>query len=173
MHKNLSHLHPNNFGHYLEAGLEQTPNRRLRELAEHGHPKIRARVAENSKAPVILLDQLADDPSVEVRIAVAQNSAITPHIRLKLLADEDPNVRYAIAEDATVPLEILFRLSEDEHPYVSHRAHKTLEKLEEASKQAGKKETSKERLLRWRENASHKDAQGREGDKGPGFFGLG
>ena len=85
-------MHPNNFGHYLEAGLEQTPNRRLRELAEHGHPKIRARVGENSKAPGILLSQLAEDSAVEVRIAVAQNSAITSAIRLKLLSDPDPNV---------------------------------------------------------------------------------
>jgi hypothetical protein len=173
MHKNLSHLHPNNFGQYLEAGLDQTPNRRLRELAEHGHPKIRARVAENSKTPDILLARLAEDAAVEVRIAVAQNAAITAPIRLKLLEDEDPNVRYAIAEDATVPLEILYRLSEDEHPYVSHRANKTLDKLTAAGKQAGKKETTKERLLRWRENATHKDDLGREGGKGTGFFGLG
>jgi len=173
MHKNLSHLHPNNFGHYLEAGIEQTPNRRLRELAEHGHPKIRARTAENSKTPAILLAHLAEDPCVEVRIAVAQNPAVTAAIRLKLLEDEDPNVRYAIAEDATVPLEMLYILSEDEHPYVSHRANKTLDKLAAAGSQAGKKETPKEKLLRWRENISHKDGLGREGDKGTGFFGLG
>jgi hypothetical protein len=173
MHKNLSYMHPNNFGQYLEAGLEQTPNRRLRELAEHGHPKIRARVAENVKAPAILLSQLAEDAAVEVRIAVAQNVAITAAIRLKLLADADPNVRYAIADDANVPLEILYRLSEDEHPYVSHRANKTLEKLTAAGKLAGKKETTKERLLRWRENASHKNSFGRSGDNGAGFFGLG
>jgi hypothetical protein len=172
MHKNLSHLHPNNFGHYLEAGLEQTPNRRLRELAEHGHPKIRARVAENTKAPVMLLGQLADDTAVEVRIAVAQNSAITAAIRLRLLADPDPNVRYAIAEDATVPREILIQLSEDEHPYVSHRANKTLEKLAEAGRQAGKKESTRERLLGWRNKAS-RDSFGRGGDKGAGLFGMG
>ena len=105
-----------------------------------------------------------------MRIAVAQNSAISPAIRLKLLADDDPNVRYALAEDASVPFEILILLSEDEHPYVSHRAHKTLEKLAESGKQAGKKETSRERLLRWRENASSSD---RERGGGSGFFATG
>ncbi|MBS1993815.1 MAG: HEAT repeat domain-containing protein [Cyanobacteria bacterium SZAS LIN-3] len=149
MHKNLSHLHPNNFRNYLEAGLEQTPNRKLRELAEHGHPKIRARVAENAKTPAILLSRLAQDPSAEVRIAVAQNQAITPAIRLKLTADEDPNVRYAIAEDATVPVEILQILMDDEHPYVSHRAHKTFEKVAGMNKKA-KKLSSRERLMSWR-----------------------
>jgi len=170
MHKNLSHLHPNNFMHYLEAGLDQTPNRRLRELADHGHPKIRARVAENAQAPSILLAKLAEDNAVEVRIAVAQNSTITPAIRLKLMADDDPNVRYALAEDASVPMEILEKLCDDDHPYVSHRASKTLEKLMAANKQFGKKETSKERLLRWRENASNNSRLGREGG---GFFAVG
>jgi hypothetical protein len=165
-------MHPNNFGHYLEAGLEQTPNRRLRELAAHGHPKIRARVGENVKTPGILLSQLAEDPAVEVRIAVAQNSAITGPIRLKLLSDPDPNVRYAIAEDATVPLEILQAMAEDEHPYVSHRANKTLEKLAEANRKNDKKESTRERLLRWRDKAT-KDAFRKSGDKGAGFFGMG
>jgi len=170
MHKNLSHLHPNNFIHYLEAGSEQTSNRRLRELAEHGHAKIRARVAENPKAPAILLATLAEDPVAEVRISVAQNQAISPAIRLKLTADEDPNVRYAIAEDATVPQEILYILMEDDHPYVSHRAHRTLEKL--LVNRKGQKESSKERLLRWRANAaSDKKAFG--GGGAAGFFASG
>jgi len=157
--------------HYLEAGSEQTSNRRLRELAEHGHAKIRARVAENPKAPAILLATLADDPASEVRIAVAQNQELSPAIRLKLIADEDPNVRYAIAEDATVPQEILYILMEDDHPYVSHRAHKTLEKLLGANRK-GQKESSKERLLRWRANAaSDKKAFG--GGGATGFFASG
>ena len=171
MHKNLSHIHPNNFYHYLEAGLEQTPNRRLRELADHGHPKVRARVAENIKTPVILLDRLSDDLAVEVRIAVAQNSSISAAVRQHLLEDDDPNVRYAIAEDATVPIEILYQLAEDEHPYVSHRASKTLEKILNAGKNANKRETPKERLLRWRKNGSN--PFGRDQDQASGFFAAG
>jgi hypothetical protein len=151
MHKNLSHVHPQNFQHYLEAGMEHTSNRRLRELAEHGHPKIRARVAENAKSSAMLLDKLSDDPNSDVRIAVAQNAASTPSIRMRLIEDEDPNVRYAIADDANVPLDILYMLLEDEHPYVSHRAHKTIEKIKAAQRALkGKKDSPKERLLKWR-----------------------
>jgi hypothetical protein len=171
MHKNLSHIHPKNFPHYLEAGLEQTPNRKLRELSEHGHAKVRARVAENVKTPTLLLAKLAEDPSAEVRIAVAQNSSITPAIRLKLMADDDANVRYAIAEDVTVPIEILSQLIEDEHPYVSHRAHKTLEKVLAAGQQTRKKESPKERLMRWRKNAN--TILGRDGESASGFFAAG
>ena len=171
MHKNLSHIHPKNFPHYLEAGLEQTPNRKLRELADHGHSKVRARVAENAKTPVLLLAKLAEDPAVEVRIAVAQNPAITAAIRLRLITDDDANVRYAIAEDVTVPIEILSLLTADDHPYVSHRAHRTLEKVLAAGQQSRKKESPKERLLRWRKNAN--TILGRDGESASGFFAAG
>ena len=155
MHKNLSHIHPQNFHYYLEAGLDQTTNRRLRELADHGHPKIRARVAENIKSPTMLLDHLSDDPCAEVRIAVAQNATLTPSIRMRLIDDEDPNVRYAIAEDANVPIDVLYLLLEDEHPYVSHRALITIDKIVAAQrKTTGNNDSPKERLLKWRLNAN-------------------
>lgn len=111
---------------YVRAGSENSPQL-LAELARSEVDRIRLRVAENSHAPLEVLEVLAADKNPDVRIAVGTNPSTPTHIKYSFAFDEDPNVRLGLAEDMNTPLELLDKLIEDANPYVSCRAEETKE----------------------------------------------
>jgi hypothetical protein len=137
---------------FLEACHPATSPQRLRELALHPSPAIRARVAENIHTPADILEVLSHDASAEVRTSVTLNRS-TPLVVFWILAtDHCPDVRFAIAENPHTVVEILIWLSADDNPYVALRAEKTVESVRfGGSKHQGGQEmslTNVERTLR-------------------------
>lgn len=112
---------------YVRAGCESCSPQSLAELAQSEVDRIRVRVAENSRAPLEVLELLSSDKSPDVRIAVGTNPSTPAHIRYSFAFDEDPNVRFGLAEDMNTPMELLEKLVEDSNPYVSCRAKETKE----------------------------------------------
>ncbi|HEY9788127.1 MAG TPA: hypothetical protein V6D17_22250 [Candidatus Obscuribacterales bacterium] len=91
------------------------------------------KIAENMSTPPRVLEQLALSTDPDVRIALADNAS-TPYDVVRMLTkDENADVRYALAENHNLPRHILQLLIADENPFVSHRAQKTLNRLEGGS----------------------------------------
>ncbi len=116
-----------NVGNYVRAGSQNCSPQLLAELARSEVDRIRLRVAENSYAPLEVLELLATDKNPDVRIAVGTNPSTPMHIKFSFAFDEDPNVRFGLAEDMNTPMELLDKLIEDSNPYVSCRAQETKE----------------------------------------------
>lgn len=110
---------------YIKAGSESSSPKLLSELAHSEVDRIRERVAENTFAPLEVLELLAEDKNPEVRRAAGTNTSTPMHVRYSLAFDEDPNVRFGLAEDMNTPLELLNKLTEDSNPYISCRAEET------------------------------------------------
>lgn len=111
---------------YIQAGKRSCSTKRLIELAGSQYEKVRARVAENPKTPVDVLELLAIDPGADVRIAVGTNPKTPLEVVHKLAVDQDPTVRLGLAEDHDLPIEVLEILTEDSNPHISCRARKSL-----------------------------------------------
>ncbi len=112
---------------YVRAGSESCSPQVLAELAQSEVDRIRLRVAENSNAPLAVLELLASDKNPDVRIAVGTNPSTPTHIKQSFAFDEDPNVRFGLADDLNTPMELLDQLIDDSNPYVSCRAQETKE----------------------------------------------
>jgi hypothetical protein len=119
---------------YVKAGQETTNPQELRLLAESSLDRVRLRVAENPNSPRDVLAHLAKDPVSEIRAAVAVNPACPKKLRTNIAKDEDASVRWVIAEDPHTDPELLRELADDTNPYVSVRAKKTLDALENRNK---------------------------------------
>ncbi len=132
MNDRFDFRHPQVIGHYLEAGSSVITAERLRQLAEHEHPQVRARVAENPNADKNLLLKLASDSDCDVRCATAGHAGRYMEIFALLMKDENPTVRFVLAEDADCPEEILEALLYDSNPYVCDRANRTIKRLRTA-----------------------------------------
>lgn len=116
---------------YIQAGNPETSSEQLARLAASRNHKIRLRVAENSNTPPDILESLAGDEHHDVRLAVAVNQSTPVDITYRLAYDDDVSVRYGLAEDTNVPVGVLKILSKDDNPYVSCRAQKTLDTLQD------------------------------------------
>jgi len=117
------------FSDYIDAGsefLDQQAVESIERLAKHAAPRVRRRLAENSRCPQTILERLSRDSDAEVRSAVAANPATPVDLVFALALDVDATVRYAMAEDVSLPAGVLRLLSRDDNPYVSCRARKTL-----------------------------------------------
>ena len=114
----------------MKAGHPDTSEDELEVLSRHEHHHIRRRVAENDRTPVKVLMLLARDEHAEVRVGVAEHPRTPQEILDRLAADESLEVRHSLAENHNLPMSILLRLAEDENPYVSHRAWRTLRRLQ-------------------------------------------
>ncbi len=132
MNDKIDHRHPQIIGHYLEAGSLAIVPERLRQLAEHEHPQVRARVAENPNTEKDLLLRLAGDSDCDVRCAAASHTGRHMEVLELLMRDENPTVRFVLAEDANCPEEILEALLYDSNPYVCDRANRTIKRLRTA-----------------------------------------
>jgi hypothetical protein len=114
---------------YIAIGHPETAIEELRSHAKHEHHLIRLRVAEHPNSTHDLLRSLADDEHVEIRIAVSEHPDTPNEVLQRLLKDANVDVRYALAENPLLPAEMLKQLVDDENAYVSHRAQKTLQSL--------------------------------------------
>lgn len=114
----------------LMASNPDTPHMVLEYLSRHSTQSILERIAENPNTPVEVLSQLAMCECTEVRAAVAENAHTPADLIKRLSSDENPDIRYTIAENAGTPVEVLQFLELDDNPYVSHRARKTLNRLQ-------------------------------------------
>ena len=115
---------------YLLAGDPTITAQKLARLARSRHPRVRARVAENTGASEALLVALSADAVAEVRAAVAANPRAPYNLLVYLLGDQSADVRYALAEDYDLAPELLDWLSQDQNPYVAERASKTLKRVD-------------------------------------------
>ena len=88
-------------------------------------------IAGNRSSPANVLALLAFHESVDVRIAVGENFSTPTEVLRHLACDESDDVRFNLADNHNVPVEILKILANDEHPWISWRAQKTMNKLEE------------------------------------------
>ncbi len=103
----------------------------LEALSRTASPMILELIAGNANCAPSLLKRLAKHASANVKIAAAENSNTSLETLWQLVKDEDADVRFGLAENHRMPEPILRALSEDENPYVSCRAGKTLERIEE------------------------------------------
>jgi len=115
---------------YVKAGSNNTDIDDLITLSKDESYRIRMRVAENRSTPPAVLELLSKDKHADVRLAAGTNPA-TPIDSVYLLAlDEDPTVRHGLAEDHNTPIGVLKILAKDDNAYVSHRALKTISRLD-------------------------------------------
>ena len=114
---------------YIRAGNPNISDGELEELSQNSDPRIRRRVAENSKSPPHILGRLCRDSEPDVRLAVAENPSVPLNILEMLVEDESEDIRFELAEDPHMPWMVLVRLARDHNPYVSHRAILTLTAL--------------------------------------------
>ena len=119
------------FMQYLIAGSSQTLGEVLQELSTSPQVCVRRNVAENTAAPLSVLNFLLYDEDPEVRQSLSANPSVPKAFLRHLALDQSVDVRYALAENAHMPVEILTVLSRDENPYVAHRASRTLQRLSE------------------------------------------
>ncbi|MBZ0188199.1 MAG: hypothetical protein K8F91_18260 [Candidatus Obscuribacterales bacterium] len=118
---------------YIRAGSKDVPLKELRKLAVHQDYRVRCRVAEHPRVPVLLLLQLACDQDAEVRIAVSEHAKLPQAALFELIVDDCADVRYAIAENHNLSVAVLSELADDENPFVSQRARRSLNRSTPAS----------------------------------------
>lgn len=99
--------------HPAPAVTESKINR-LRLLAQHENPKIRASVASSYHAPEELYVALARDPDDEVRSWIARNETVSCDILRTLADDPSEKVRGFLAINYFVPTDVMERLADDE-----------------------------------------------------------
>jgi hypothetical protein len=87
---------------------------RLRLLAKHENPKIRASVASSYHAPEDVFAQLASDSDEGVRGWLARNEAVPCDILRTLASDESETVRGWLALNFYVPADVMQLLADDE-----------------------------------------------------------
>lgn len=90
----------NVFRWLFRRGGEEPPltYEQARELARHGNPEVRRRLAARPDVVPEILYFLAEDPSPEVRREIAVNEAAPAHANLMLATDADASVRGELAE---------------------------------------------------------------------------
>jgi len=86
---------------------------RLRLLAQHENPKIRASVASSYHAPDDLYVQLANDPDEEVRSWIARNETVSCDILRSLTTDPSETVRGFLAVNYFAPADVIEALADD------------------------------------------------------------
>ena len=69
----------------------------------------------------------------EARIELTEQNNLPIATYLILACDKSVDVRYSLAANANIPVFILKRLAEDENVYVSCRAKKSINRMEEES----------------------------------------
>ena len=74
--------------------------------------------------------QIEVDPEYEEKIELTEHNNLPNSMYMMLAHDENDDVRYSLASNANIPKQVLFTLLEDENVYVSHRAGKTIERIE-------------------------------------------
>lgn len=112
------------------AGNPHTAKTALMRLSDDPCERVRCRVAENEKAPVMLLDKLANDECPEVRLSVSENPNVPMSLLEKLAKDPSEDVRLGISSNARTPAQLLNDLIRDENIYVASSASKTLANLQ-------------------------------------------
>ena len=105
------------------------PTKRLLASSQFESVSLR-QAAEHPFTPSHVLHKLAKSKDITVRTAVADHANTSIETILFLTKDHSEDLRYALAENHNLDIQALKILSEDENPYVSHRAKKTLARLE-------------------------------------------
>ncbi len=96
---------------WVEASTQETPLRRLQELASCREIAVREVVARRPDCPMGLLATLAHDARSEVRAGVAGNPRITQAVAEHLVADKDPRVLKALSRNHAIPVGLVQRLA--------------------------------------------------------------
>ena len=87
-------------------------------------------ISKNLITPSYILKRLSKSADPEVRIAVADHKNTSLEVLANLAEDEDPDVRFVLAENHNINRDVLKKLTDDQNPYISHRALKTLARLD-------------------------------------------
>jgi hypothetical protein len=98
---------------FLSPAVTASKVERIRRLATHRDPKIRASAAASYHAPEDVYEALSRDDDAGVRACVAKNEHVPCDILRRLAHDDDERVRGFVALNFFVPADAMTDLAED------------------------------------------------------------
>ena len=98
---------------FLSPAVTPSKIDRVRRLARHDDPKIRASAASSHYAPTEVYEALSHDPDPGVRSCIAKNEYVPCDILRRLATDGDERVRGFVALNYFVPEDAMGALARD------------------------------------------------------------